>query len=330
MRAWRVNGFGEPADVLALEKSIELPAPGPDQLQVRVEAAGLGLPDVLMCRNDYPLVPPLPFTPSQEAVGEVVAVGEHVDTALIGTRVLGPTLFQAGSGGLAEQCLLIAPMALPVPDGMSGAEAAGLFIPFQTAWVGLVQRARLTADDSVLVLGAAGSSGSAAVQLAKAKGARVIAVAGGAQKVAFCEGMGADAVIDHHREDITARALELTGGRGVSVVYDPVGGKAGRAGFDATGFEGRFVIIGYASGEWPPISLPETLPRNISLLGAMPVGYPPEFTRHTHHELVSLWTRGAIRPGGQVFSFEQGREAIAAIAEGRTPGKVVVSLRNRE
>ena len=328
MRAWRVIRFGEPADVLELEPSIESPAPGPGQLKIRVEACGLGLPDVLMCRNNYPLVPPLPFTPSQEAAGEVIAVGANVDTALIGTRVLGPTLFQAGSGGLADECLLIAPMALPVPDRMSGAEAAGFFIPFQTAWVGLVQRARLTADDTVLVLGASGSSGSAALQLAKARGARAIAVAGGAEKVAFCAGLGADAVIDHRGEDIAARVLELTDGRGVSVVYDPVGGKAGRAGFDATGFEGRFVIIGYASGEWPPISLPETLMRNISLVGAMPVGYPPEFTRNAHRELVSLWRQGIIRvPGGQCFSFDQGREAIALIAAGRASGKVVVRIR---
>jgi len=328
MRAWRVNRFGEPADVLELEDAVELPGPGPDQLRVRVEAAGLGLPDVLMCRNNYPLVPAPPFTPSQEAAGEVVAVGENVDAALIGTRVLGPTLFQAGRGGLAEESLLIAPMALPVPDDMSSEEAAGFFIPFQTAWVGLVQRARLTETDTLLVLGASGSSGSAAVQLAKALGARVIAVAGGPQNVAFCEELGADAVIDRHSEDITARVLELTDGNGVAVVYDPVGGRAGRAGFDAIGFEGRFVIIGYASGEWPPISLVETLPKNISLIGAMPVGYPPEFTRNSHRELVALWQQGKIRTRGvQVFSFDQGGEAIAAIAAGGTPGKVVVSLK---
>ena len=112
MRAWRVHRFGEPADVLELEESIESPTPGPDQLKIRVDACGLGLPDVLMCQNNYPLVPPLPFTPSQEAAGEVIAVGAHGDPALIGTRVLGPTLFQAGCGGLAQECLLIAPMAL--------------------------------------------------------------------------------------------------------------------------------------------------------------------------------------------------------------------------
>lgn len=330
MRAWIVREFGEPADVLTLEEDAESFEPGPDQLKIKVEVAGLGLPDVLMCRNNYPLVPPLPFTPSQEAVGEIIAVGPNVDSSVIGQRVLGPTLFQLQRGGLAEECLMMPHMALPIADKMSGEEAAGFFIPFQTAWIGLVHRARLTAADTVLVLGASGSSGSAAVQLARARGARVIAVAGGANKVAFCASLGADAIIDYRTEDITERALELTGGKGVSVVYDPVGGKAGRAGFKAVAFEGRFVVIGYASGEWPHISLVETLPKNISLVGAMPVGYPPEFMLNTHRELMSHWERGQLRVvGNQVFSFAEGGKAIEHIAAGKAEGKVVVRVRAR-
>ena len=119
-----------------------------------MEVAGLGLPDVFMCRNNYPLVPPLPFIPSQEAVGEVIAVGDQASESMMGKRVLGPTLFQKQQGGLAEECLMIAPMALPIPDTMSGEEAAGFFIPYQTAWIGLVHRARLSETDTVLVLGA--------------------------------------------------------------------------------------------------------------------------------------------------------------------------------
>ena len=327
MRAWTVSEFGEPAEVLHLDENAHSPEPEANQVKIRVEVAGLGLPDVLMCRNNYPLVPPLPFTPSQEAVGEIIAVGPNVDASIIGTRVLGPTLFQLQSGGLADECLMMSPMALPIPNNMPGEEAAGFFIPFQTAWIGLVHRAQLTAEDTVLVLGASCSSGSAAVQLARAKGARVIAVAGGAEKVAFCESLGADAVIDHRSEDITARTLELTDGKGVSVVYDPVGGKAGRAAFKATAFEGRFVVIGYASGEWPRISLPETLPKNISLVGAMPVGYTPEFMRNVHHDLMSHWERGQLKiVGNQVFSFEEGRKAIEYIAAGKVAGKVVVRV----
>lgn len=328
MRAWKIAGFGEPGEVVQLDQASQEPDPGPGEVKIAVEAAGLGLPDVLMCRDNYPLTPALPFTPSQEAAGEVIAVGDDVDAGLMGKRVMGPTLFQAGHGGLAERCLMSARMALPVPDAMSGEAAAGFFIPYQTAWIGLVHRARLTPEDCVLVLGASGSSGCAAVQLASARGARVIAVAGGAEKAAFCKSIGADAVIDHRSEDITAAARELTGGKGASVVYDPVGGRPGRAAFKATAFEGRFVVIGYASGEWPRISLPETLPTNISLVGAMPVGYSPEFMRDAHLDLLKHWERGEIGASmQQVFSFEEGARAIEHIAAGRVEGKVVVNVR---
>lgn len=326
MRAWRVGRFGEPREVLSLEEIDDF-EPGPDQVKVAVEAAGLGLPDVFMCRDNYPLTPPLPFTPSQEAAGTVTAVGENVDASLLGSRVLGPTLFQAQRGGLADACLMHARGAFPIPDAMSGIEAAGFFIPYQTAWIGLVRRASLTPEDTVLVLGASGSSGCAALQLAKAKGARVIAVAGGPDKGAFCKSMGADEVIDYRKDDITAGARALTDGKGVSVVFDPVGGTPGRAAFEATAFEGRFVIIGYASGEWPAIGLPETLPRNISLVGAMPVGYSPDFMLHAHRDLLGHWERGELKvAGSQVFQFEDALEAIEHIAAGKVEGKVVVRV----
>ncbi len=328
MRAWKVSEFGEPGQVLTLDENAEDFEAGPQQVKVQVEVAGLGLPDVLMCRNNYPLVPPLPFTPSQEAVGEIVAVGEGVNTALIGSRVLGPTLFQLQRGGLADACLMMSSMVFPIPVEMSGEVAAGFFIPYQTAWIGLVHRARLCTEDTVLVLGASGSSGCAAVQLAKAKGARVIAVAGGAKKSAFCKSLGADAVIDHHSEDITAATLAHTDGKGASIVYDPVGGKPGRAGFDAIAFEGRFVIIGYASGEWPKISPPETLFKNISLVGAMPVGYSTEFMLNAHNDLLAHWQQGQLNTvGNQVFAFADGAKAIEHIAAGKVEGKVVVRVR---
>jgi NADPH2:quinone reductase len=327
MRMWRVHQFGEPAEVLEFETDADDFEPGPGQVKVQVEAAGLGLPDVFMCRDNYPLTPPLPFTPSQEAAGPIVAVGEGVDPALVGTRVLGPTLFQAQRGGLADACLMHAQGIFPIPDAMSGVEAAGFFIPYQTAWIGLVRRAAIAADDTVLVLGASGSSGCAATQLARAKGARVIAVAGGPEKGAFCRGIGADAVIDHRQEDITEAALAHTGGKGVSVVFDPVGGRAGRAAFEALAFEGRFVVIGYASGEWPKIHVVETLMKNISLLGAMPVGYSPEFMQAAHRDLIGHWQQGQLNvSGSQVFSLEEGGKAIEHIAAGRVEGKVVVQV----
>lgn len=327
MRAWKVHRFGPPAEVLQLDENAEEFAPGEGEVKVKVEAAGLGLPDVFMCADNYPLTPPLPFTPSQEAAGEVIAIGDGVDSALLGTRVLGPTLFQAQRGGLADACLMHSQAAFPIPDEMSGEEAAGFFIPFQTAWIGLVRRAQISAHDTVLILGASGSSGCAAVQLAKAKGARVIAVAGGSHKADFCMSLGADAVIDHRSQDITETALALTQGKGATVIYDPVGGKAGRAAFKATAFEGRFVVIGYASGEWPKIHLPETLPKNISLVGAMPVGFSPELLLGAHNDLVGHWQKGELKASNnQVFEFSDALKAIEHIAAGKVEGKVVVRV----
>lgn len=335
MRKWIVESFGEPKVVWRLEENAQTIEPGPGQVKIKVEAAGLGLPDVLMCHDNYPLTPPLPFTPSQEAAGKIVAVGEGVDSSMLGTRVLGPTLFQAQFGGLAEECLMQAAGrgegalagTLPIPDDMSGVEAAGFFIPYQTAWVALVRRAEITAADTLLVLGASGSSGCAAVQLAKAKGARVIAVAGGPEKAAFCKSIGADEVIDRKVQDITEVALQLTGGKGVSMVFDPVGGKAGRAAFKATAFEGKFVVIGYASGEWARISLPETLMKNISLVGAMPVGYSADQVLAAHEDLLHHWRQGQLNvANNQVYDFDDARSAIVQIASGKVEGKVVVKL----
>ena len=327
MRMWSVSSFGDPAEVLSLIPDAEEFEPDPGQVKIRVEAAGLGLPDVLMCHNNYPLVPPLPFTPSQEAAGPVIAVGEGVDESLIGTRVLGPTLFQAQRGGLADACLMQSQGIFPIPDEMTSVEAAGFFIPYQTAWIGLVRRAQITSDDTVLILGASGSSGCAAMQLAKAKGARVIAVAGGPDKGAFCQSLDADAVIDHRKDDITQSALDLTEGKGVSVVFDPVGGRPGRSAFEAIAFEGRFVVIGYASGEWPRIQVEETLMKNISLMGAMPVGYSPEFMQEAHRDLMGHWRNGQLKvSGSQVFDFEDGLKAIEHIAAGKVEGKVVVQV----
>lgn len=328
MRKWSVDSFGNPVETWRLEADAKDVEAGPGEVVVAVEAAGLGLPDVLMANDNYPLTPPLPFTPSQEAAGEVVAVGAGVDAALIGTRVLGSTEFQAQKGGLADLSIMRANAVYPVPEGMSGVEAAGFYIPYQTAWVALVRRAQVKPEDTVLVLGASGSSGAAAVQLAKAKGARVIAIAGGPGKSAFCERIGADHVIDRKTQDVTSTVRELTDGRGATVVFDPVGGKPARAAFKATAFEGRFVIIGYASGEWARIALAETLMTNISLVGAMPVGFSHDQFRAAHDDLVSHWEKGQLDLSHtQVFDFDDARAAIECIATGGVEGKVIVRVR---
>src|SRR6185312_194587 len=211
---------GEPKDVLHL---VDLPAPepGPGQMRIAVTDAGLGLPDVFMCRDRYPLTPPLPFTPGQEATGVVTAVGEGVDIPL-GSRVMSVTLFYEGHGSFAEECLVPAASAFTVPPGLSDEEAAGFWIPHYTGWVGLVDRGHLAKDEVLVVLGAAGGSGIAAVQLGRALGARVIAVVSDEQRDAFCRELGADVALNHNDPGFLAALDDATLGHGVDAIYDPV------------------------------------------------------------------------------------------------------------
>src|SRR5947209_12144077 len=211
MRAWQVVGAGEPTEVLK-QVELEPPAPGPGQARVRVTAAGLGLPDVLMCRGVYPLTPSLPFVCGQEATGAVVAVGEGVDLA-VGAKVMGVTVFTEGSGSFAEECLVFPDSTFPVPVGLSDEQAAGFWIPFMTAWVGLVDRGHLEPGDELAVLGAGGGSGSAAIQLGRALGARVIAVVGDDRRASMCRDLGADVVIDHRAGPLQDSLRDATGGR---------------------------------------------------------------------------------------------------------------------
>ena len=158
MRAWQVTGVGEPADVLELNCDAELPTPGPGLLRVRVAATGIGLPDLLMCRDAYALTPPRPFTPGQEAVGVVTAVGDGA-TCKVGDRVMGVTAFFVGQGGFADECLMLDDFALPLPDEMDDIEAAGFSIGYHTAFIGLLRRGALCEGETLLVLGAAGGTG---------------------------------------------------------------------------------------------------------------------------------------------------------------------------
>src|SRR6478752_6584484 len=249
MKAWEVQAAGEPAQVLHLVER-ELPEPGPGEVRIRVTAAGLGLPDVFMCRGTYPLTPSLPFTSGQEATGVVTALGEGVDRVAVGDRIMCVTSFIGGNGSFAEECLAAAEGAFPVPDGLTAAEAAGFWIPHLTGWIGLVDRGQLAAGDELVVLGAAGGSGIAAVQLGRALGARVIAVVSDDAKAEFCRGLGADGVVVPGGAPVADRIREATGG-GADVIFDPVGGDLAEDAITGLARNGRFLLIGFASGRWP-------------------------------------------------------------------------------
>ncbi|WP_329486048.1 NADPH:quinone oxidoreductase family protein [Kitasatospora sp. NBC_01246] len=320
MRAWQVTELGEPREVLRLAEDVPRPAPGPGQLLVRVKAAAVNFPDALMVRGQYQVRPPLPFTPGVELCGEVVA-GERAGERLIGTPLLP-------AGAFAEYALLDAAAAFPAPAALDDAEAAALHIGYQTAWFALHRRAALRAGETLLVHAAAGGVGSAAVQLGRAAGARVIAVVGGPAKAAVARELGADLVVDRTAEDFTAAVREATGGRGADVVFDPVGGAAYTGSTRCVAFEGRIVVVGFAAGEIPAPALNHALVKNYSILGLHWGLYntrDPQAVLAAHEELTRLARAGVVRPlvSGRL-PLSGAAEAVQRVADGRSTGRLVV------
>jgi NADPH:quinone reductase len=293
MRAWRVDQPGEPSEVLSLI-DVPIPEPGPGQIRVRVTAAGIGLPDVLMCRRTYPLTPSGAFTPGQEVSGVVSAVGPNVDMAL-GTTVMSTTSFMEGHGSFAEECLAPAQSSFTVPPGMADADAAGFWIPHLTAWIGLVDRARLEPGQWLAVLGAAGGSGIAAVQLGRALGARVIAVVSDGARAEFCRGLGADDTINHRDGDLAGRLRQMTDGRGVDAVYDPVGGSVAEEAATVLARHGRLLAVGFASGAWPQVETHKLVVTNTSLVGVYAGGYSRDELDAIHSQLSNFVASGRLQ-----------------------------------
>ncbi|MCB0994410.1 MAG: NADPH:quinone oxidoreductase family protein [Acidimicrobiales bacterium] len=326
MRAWQVSGSGRPSEVLGLA-DVSLPEPSPGEMLVRVSAAAVGLPDVFMCGGTYALTPQLPFTPGQEVCGEVLAVGESVSGFSVGQRIMGVTSFTEGHGGFAERCLVGERMAFRVPEDMTDEVAAGFVIPYHTAHIALVRRGHLAAGETVLVLGAAGGSGSAAVSLAAALGARVIAVAGGEDKVAYCRELGAHDVIDHRESPIAESVRALTDDRGVEVVFDPVGGWAFTEATRCIALEGRLLAIGFASGQWGQVQVPHLVTKNYSVVGVMPGPFSRESKLAAHEEMVELWEAGRLVPAvTEVADFDELPTVLDRLADRGVIGKLAVRV----
>jgi len=324
MKAWEVRAAGEPAEVLHLVER-DAPEPGPGEIRLRVTAAGLGLPDVFMCRGTYPLTPPLPFTSGQEATGVVTALGAGVDRIELGDHVMCVTGFVGGNGSFGEECLAAADGAFPVPAGLAAAEAAGFWIPHLTGWIGLVDRGRIAEGDQLVVLGAAGGSGIAAVQLGKALGARVIAVVSDDEKAEFCRGLGADATVDHREGPIAPRVRELTGGRGADVVYDPVGGALAEDAATALARHGRLLAVGFASGAWPRFATHDLVVTNRSLVGVFAGGYSRDELEAIHAQLAALVRDGRLRNAvTDQVAFDDLPAALQRVADRGVVGKLVM------
>lgn len=324
MWGWQVHELGAPADVLTWGEMPD-PEPGPGQVLVRVHAVACNFPDILLCQGRYQDKPALPFTPGMEIAGEVVAAGEGA-VAAVGDRVLGPT--PMGRGGYAELTVLDADATLPWPDGMSAGQAAGMFVTYQTGICALEHRARLQAGETLLVHAAAGGVGSAAVQLGKALGARVIGTAGGPEKCAVARELGADEIVDYATEDLVARVKELTGGRGADVVYDPIGGDVFDASRRLVAFEGRILVIGFVAGRFAEAPTNHVLIKNYAVVGVHWARYrqvAPEWIPRWQGRLNDLWAAGKIAPlVGAELPLREAPEALRRLGSRETTGKVVL------
>jgi NADPH2:quinone reductase len=315
MQAWQVHENGEPTEAMRLA-DVEPPTPGDGQVVLKVRAANVNFPDALLCRGQYQVRPPLPFTPGVEICGETED----------GRRVLATPALP--HGGFAEYALADAAALLPTPDTLDDAEAAALHIGYQTGWFGLHRRARLEAGETLLVHAAAGGVGSAAVQLGKAAGATVIGVVGGAEKAAVARTLGCDLVVDRRTEDVVATVKEATGGRGADVIYDPVGGAAYAQSAKLAAFEGRIVVVGFASGTIPSPALNHALVKNYAILGLHWGLYNtknPKLVQHCHEQLTELAARGAIKPlVSERVPLEDASAAVQRVADGVSTGRIVV------
>ncbi|MFE3258279.1 NADPH:quinone oxidoreductase family protein [Nocardia sp. NPDC059229] len=324
MRAWRVHELGEPAQVMRLD-TVERPEPGPRQVVVRVTGAAANFPDVLMCRGLYQVKPPLPFTPGVELCGEVVATGAEVTGIAVGDHVLGGSSLPYG--GFAEYAVLEAAQTFTAPTALDDAEAASLFIGYQTGWFGLHRRAALQAGETLLVHAAAGGVGSAAVQLGKAAGARVIGVVGGPEKAEYARALGADIVIDRRSEDFVEVVKRVTDNRGADVVYDPVGGDTYTRSTKCIAFEGRILVVGFAGGDIQSAALNHALVKNYSIVGlhwGLYNAYDPAAVADCHRELTRLATAGAIRPlVSERLDLADIADGVQRLADGKTVGRVV-------
>jgi NADPH2:quinone reductase len=323
MKAVICKQFGPP-EALVVEE-VPSPRPGPGEIVVSVKAASVNFPDVLIIQNKYQVKATPPFTPGSEFAGVVKEVGEGVRHAKPGDRVLGAGSF----GGFATECLVPAGARLvPVPDGMDFPTAASFLLTYGTSHHALCNRADAKPGETLLVLGAAGGVGLAAVEIGKILGLRVIAAASSAQKLAVCREHGADETIDYSSEDLRARIKQITGGKGVDLIYDPVGGAYTEPALRSSAWRARLLVIGFAAGEIPrlPLNLPLLMERSIVGVywGEWTKRAPAEFAAALK-QLGEWFGQGKLRPHVSArYPLAQAAQALKDMAERRVMGKVVL------
>lgn len=312
-------------EALVIEE-LPAPAPGPGELVVAVRVAALNFFDTLITRGKYQSKPELPFSPSGEIAGVVTEVGPGVTGFAPGDRVAA----YLGWGGAREAVVVQAAAAIPIPDGVSDEAAAGVSITYGTAIHGLRDRAGLAPGETVAVLGAAGGAGLAAIEIAKVLGARVIAVASSDEKLAICRAHGADDVVDYAKEDLKQALRDRTGGAGVDVVYDCVGGPAAESALRALKWQGRFLVVGFASGDIPKLPLNLLLVKGVSAIGVFwgeSVKRDPAGHRANMERVLAAVAEGRLAPRTHaVFPLERIVDAIGVLERREASGKVVVRV----
>ncbi len=325
MKAVLCKAFG-PAENLVLEE-VASPEPKKNEVLLDVHAAGVNFPDTLIIEGKYQFKPPFPFSPGGEAAGVVAAVGEKVTHVKPGDRVMALT----GWGSFAEQVAVAGYSVMPIPAGMDFASAAAFGMTYGTSIHALKQRANLQAGETLLVLGASGGVGLAAVEIGKAMGARVIAAASSAEKLEVAKAAGADELINYSEGGLKEKLKELTGGQGVDVIYDPVGGELFEEAFRSIAWNGRFLVVGFASGTIPSLPANLTLLKGASLVGVFWGAFAqrqPQDNAANFEQLFKWFAEGKVKPlVSQTFPLTDAAGAINALGQRKAVGKVVVQVR---
>jgi NADPH2:quinone reductase len=322
MKALLCKAFGDPG-TLVYDDAPD-PVPGPGEVLIAVRAAGVNFPDALMVQGKYQFKPALPFAPGAELAGDVIALGEGVGNAKVGDRVIA----SVRCGAFAEKAVAPATHLIPLPQGVSYEVGASFTLVYGTSYHALKGRAQLQAGETLLVLGAAGGVGLAAVQIGKALGARVIAAASTPEKLDLCRQHGADEVINYATEDLRERIKALTAGKGPDVIYDPVGGKYAEPAFRSIAWRGRYLVIGFADGQIPSLPLNLPLLKGASIVGVFWGEFVarqlPDFMQDLR-ELFTLVGQGRLRPHvSQRYPLARGAHALQDLLARKVTGKVVI------
>ncbi len=323
MKALVCVEHGPPEKLVVQE--LPMPEPGKGEVRIAMRAAGVNFPDVLIIQNLYQSKPPLPFSPGGEAAGVVDAVGEGVSRFRVGDRVMA----MIGNGAFREYFCADESRVMPIAGDMPFDVAAGFTMTYGTSHHALKQRARLQPGETVLVLGAAGGVGLTAVELSKLMGAKVIAAASSDEKLALCRDYGADATINYAREDLKERVKALTGGKGVDVVYDPVGDRYTEPAFRSIAWNGRYLVIGFAAGEIPKLPLNLPLIKGASIVGVFWGAFSanePALRAANMQELLGWFAAGKLKPHVSAhLPLERGGEAIRMLMDRKARGKVILT-----